>query len=294
MNPNDETTVLERSRSTATRQSRRRFLQTVAVGSGVGLAGCLSRGAERDGQQGTAESEAISDLSFEGEDLVLTATEGFHGSELHVVDPTETVWAKTSTEHTTGKARIPLLDVDSFGDDNHYTPGTFQFVFNPRESESYTEHVELVPKISVIRVEQFGKETPLGFGRIAIAMQNSGTGPTWISDITYEGAPNYAANDEVSTNTFPSLHGIEKPTDAILQPQSSQTYLSRQVPLRFLSEEQDCSPEDFSMILVVSTPRSDLLRYKIEATKGGKPESVSLIDAYVCSDVQLTLHDEVA
>ncbi|MBX0326037.1 twin-arginine translocation signal domain-containing protein [Halomicroarcula sp. F13] len=278
------------SQSTAVKPSRRQFLRTAAIGAVLGLAGCLSAGSETGEATPTAEREAIEDISFEGEHLVLTATEEFRGTELHVVDPTETVWAKTETEPTTGKARIRLLDVDGVGEDNHYSPGMFRFVFEPRGEDPHTERVDLVPDISVVGVEQFQEEIPLGFGRIAIEFQNSGTGPTWVSDITYEEAPNYAANDDLSENTYPALYGIEDVTEAIIYPESTEIFLSRRVPLRFLTEsDHDCSPSEFSMTLIASTPNANPLRYRIEGSKGGKPESVSLIDAYVCSDVQVKL-----
>ncbi|QIO24258.1 hypothetical protein [Haloarcula sp. JP-L23] len=278
------------SQSTTVNPSRRQFLRTATIGSVLGLAGCLSAGSETGEATPTAEREAIEDISFEGEHLVLTATEKFRGTELHVVGPTETVWAKTETEPTTGKARIRLLDVDGVGEDNHYSPGMFRFVFEPRGEDPYTEKLELVPDVSILGVRQRSGEVPRGAGQIAVKLQNSGTAPTWISDVKYEGASHYTATGNFTESDFPYLSGLDEPTEAIIPPSETREFVAQNFPLRFInSSEEQCSQPQFTMGISVKTPIKYLDDNRIRVKTGGETILSSSSDSYVCTNVELQL-----
>ncbi|MFC6863075.1 hypothetical protein ACFQGE_06315 [Halomicroarcula sp. GCM10025817] len=278
------------SQQTDAQSSRRRFLRTTALGGILGLAGCLSTDSGTEEDAPTATMGAIEQVEFAGEHLVLTATEAFSGTELHVVDPTETVWAKTRTEHTTGKARIQLLDVDGYDDDNHYTPGQFRFVFEPRAEEPHTELVDLAPDVSILEVRQRDSGAPGSAGQIAVKMTNRGTAPTWISDIKYEGAPHYSANGDFSDSDFPFLSDLEKPTEAIIPPNTVREYVAQNFPLRFTDRAHDqCSQIQFTMGISVKTPIEHSPENRINVKTGGEPIVSSSLDRYVCSDVDLEL-----
>ena len=278
------------SRPTDAQSSRRRFLRTTALGGILGLAGCLSTDSGTEDDAPTATMDAIKQVEFAGEHLVLTATEAFRGTELHVVDPTETVWAKTRTEHTTGKARIQLLDVDGVGEDNHYTPGMFEFVFEPRAEEPHTERLRIAPKISVVAATQQEESDSGSAGQIDVQVLNEGTGPTWVTQITYEKSPNSAANSDLVESDFPQLSGLNAPSDAIIYPGDVREFTSLSFPLKFRAEDDDqCDQRELIMELVVKTPASDPLREEIQAIVGGEPISSGLTGDYLCSSVQIDL-----
>jgi len=270
--------------------SRRGFLRSGLLGGTAVVAGCLGDGSQASpSAPGTETTEPISDVSVDGSDLVVKLIEGHDVTGLNLIGPDGSAFAETEVPVGETTTRIELLDMrPGLGGYDHYEPGVYELVAIGGSGSSRME-VALEPELRITGVEQYrdGEEST-DLGKLAVTVENVGTGPTWVYDITYRDSPNYAANaDLISDAGIPQLSVPAEPVESILDPQSRRQFVGTTVPLQFDSDTDVSCQGNSTFSVVVGTAAGESLEVRISARIGGERRSVGLLDQFTCSEVAI-------
>jgi len=274
--------------------SRRGFLRSGLLGGTAVVAGCLGDGSQASpSAPGTETTEPLSSVFVDGSDLVVELTEDHDVSGLNLIGPDGSAFAETKVPVGETTTRIQLLDIRlGLGAYEHYEPGVYELVAIGGSGSSRME-VALEPDLRITGVEQYrdGEES-VDLGKLAVTVENGGTGPTWAYQITYRDAPNRLVNDPLSAD--PGLPRFTKPestSDSILQPNSQITYVGDTTPLVLTDQDtQPCSLKS-DLTLVVGVADGSKLEKKVSLSYGGSTKTVGLTGEYACSSVSTDLAD---
>lgn len=272
----------------ATALSRRGFLRAGLATSIIGLGGCGETDTG-DGVPSSDESSVFTAVTVDASDLVVELRDDHDVSEVTLVEPDGSLYARHATPSGVTTVRFQLIALEH-GRAEHYTPGTYELVAH-RGDDSTSQEVELRPELAIRDISQStDDEIPAPDTRIAVVVENIGTAPTWVYDVVFENAPNWAANDKLGTR--PGIPHLVKPKELeelILWPNTSQTYVGANQPLRFFNgSEQLCSVSTETTI-ILGTAGGEPMKRRVLITAGGQATSAGTGDGFTCSDVSVEL-----
>lgn len=273
--------------------SRRRLLQAGVLAGTAALSGCLGDG-ERSTPTGSAGSDDVQELSIDGSDLVVRLREDHAVTRLNLIGPDGERYAGTDVATGETQATIQLLDIQpGVGGYEHYEPGTHELATVTDEGSDSLD-VDLVPDLRIVDVQQYRDGSrPSDLGKLAVTVENRGTGPTWVYDVTYQGAPNEQANiDLVSDPGVPQLEKPDTSGDFVVGSDAKQTFVSSTSPIVFREgAEQSCSGE-ITLNVILGLPEGSPLEADVSASLNGEIQPIGLDDEFTCNRISVELDDE--
>jgi hypothetical protein len=275
------------------RLSRRDFVGAACLGV-AGLAGCLGDGGGTGNSPTAIPTDSpITETGFDGTDLVVDLRDDHSVSRVNLIDPEGTLFRGTDVAVGETSVRIKILDIrPGLGGYEHYEPGTYELVaVEGEESSSVT--VELEPEIRVVDVKQYREgEFPSDLGKLAVTVENVGTGPTWVYNITYENSPNSNANIPLESDPgVPQIIEPRMPQDLIIAPGAERTFVSNLTPNLFRTNgSRECSGSS-TYYIQIGIASGQYLIQNVTASFSGDPIAVGLVGQYTCSDIVLEVVD---
>lgn len=274
--------------------SRRRALALGGACLGA-LAGCS--GTAEQPENGTSEDGRVSSdfpgtTSLEGRDLVVEFPAGHDVQKVTMIDPDGELFASRSVPVGVTQVRFKLLDPQPQGSSYvHYEPGTYDLIANTENGTSDIS-VDLVPEIRLISVDQHRDDEIAGkYVRLVVEVENVGTGPTWVHDITYDGTPYGRTDNSLWENpgdpVFVSPSRYEVP---ILKPSDQQQFIDNSKPLLF-DDEEDCRGKQYQIEVFVGVATKDQLKREMSVVTDGNALKDSLTNKWKCSSVEVELID---
>lgn len=254
------------------------------------LAGC-SGGKSSVEPTPVADStpSAFESLEVTADAIVVSLGADHNVTELSLIGPDGRAVTTVDVETGVRTVDVPILELNPERSGyEHYQPGEHELVAVLEDSEVSTT-LSLEPDLHVTAIEQYrdGSKTA-DLGKLAVTVENRGTGPTWVYDIAFEEAPNFAVNDELTTN--PGIPKIGSPTtakEATLEPGQEQTFITDDVPLLLPDSGDRTCGEPIEFIVKIGTPLSEVPLYKTQADTGGEQKSVSFLAGEVCTEVTI-------
>ncbi|MCT9098159.1 hypothetical protein [Haloarchaeobius sp. HME9146] len=272
---------------------RRRFLAGASLtGAGL-LAGCLndSNSGEPEASETATTTEELPDvvteIGFEGMDLVVGLRPDAAVSKLNLISPDGTAFASKSVTRGATTVRIPILELRQLSSRyRHYSPGIHELVVITEDSVKRTQ-LSLEPDVQLVDIEVNSvARDGLRQGKLLFRMENQGTAPTWIFDITYEGAPNFGANDPLSD--FPGLPKLQSPSEApdlVLGPNEQVELVPESNPLRFSSREYSgCDLGIFEIRALIGVATGEMIQVDLAGQIDGDEINQDLLGEYACSE----------
>lgn len=272
--------------------SRRRFLAWAGTALLAGVTGCsgtATRGGGADASAGSSSPPAESvfeAVAFSGPTLVVTLAEEHDVTRLNLIAPDGSTFRQTTVAE--GATQIEIQIVSKTG--SSYSVGEYDLVaVTDASSESMT--VELKPEIQVVDVKpEFDEDDGYSSGRLLVAVENVGTGPTWVYNIGFQNAPYRNAPqviDGVADTTF------ERPTEGdkeFLSPQTQRTFLKQRGVLVISdSDDVSCTGDTAELTVVVQTPHGDTEQPIRAQLSGGYHIDDQGAIQHPCRDVQIEL-----
>jgi hypothetical protein len=268
-----------------------------------GLAGCSSGGASQPdlaanetssggATYDSSSAPSVEGINFDVQNLVVRLATGHSISDLSLIAPDGTLY--TSASVATGQTTVPMqiLDVDLMsGGYTHYEPGIHELVLETGSGQESVS-IPLEPDLEIVDVGPVeNPESPVEYGQLVVTVTNRGTGPTWVYDVAFEDAPNFAANDPLGDNPGVSrLSGIEGPEDLIVIPGSEGHYSSTDVPLLLPdSSEGICASETTTFSLSVGVAQGTPINTRISATADGEPVGDGIRGGVTCSNLSVMI-----
>jgi hypothetical protein len=271
--------------------TRRSVLTT---GAGAVLAGCAGRsapsseGSTGEDLQTTGGGGVFEDISFDGGSMVVQLRDGHDVSQVNLIAPNGTSFAQAAVPVGATTARLRVLDIEPMGAGfEHYTPGTHKLIAVIGE-RSISLELDLRPEIGIVAVKQPEDSTRGSqYGQIRVTVRNSGSAPTWVYGIVYRDAPNFAANDTLSSDPgSPQLTDLDRVDDAIVGPAEEKSFTGGSPPLLFDDSEMErCDAREYEFTVVVGTAVGGAEEAQLRATTGGDVVSAGLAGEYTCSEI---------
>jgi len=278
------------------RHTRRRLLAGLG-GLTVTLAGCSSGPDSQPtatSDVGSGSDAGLADIQVTGSALVATLPDEHEIQRLTLVGPDDETVASSEIDTDTSTVELPILELDpQVAGYEHYTPGEHELVVATANGER-TVGVPLDPTLEIEAVEQYRSgDSAADLGRLAVTVVNTGTGPTWVYDIAFEGSPNFAANDSLVNGA-----GVIQPTpipdskSAVIPPQSRRQYLTPESPLLYPKDATGVCDSGEEFEITVGSPVSSFSR-RVRTTSPENPrEPVALTNGKVCESIDVTLSSE--
>lgn len=263
------------------------------LGGGAGvvigaLAGCAG-GSDPPGTGSPSGASVFQALSFDGPDLVVELVDEHAVSRVNLIGPDGSLFGSADVAAGARTVRIELLDIKPEGAGmKHYTPGEHE-LFAVGEEESASMKVDLVPDLEIVDVRQYREgDGDQVYGRLVVEVENVGSGPTWVYDVTNRNAPNRASNANLGSD--PGVLLLEQeglPESAIITPEESKAFEDVIYPLVFPDSEESRCDLQFDMTVIVGTPIIDPIEETIRVTTGGESYTAGLTGGYTCSVVSV-------
>lgn len=282
--------------------TRRAYLRVGIAAGLAALAGCANRSAdsstETDGTPAPGtNSGPFRDLSFEGGNLVVALAPEHNLSGVTLIAPDGTIFEQVAVATGVRTVRIPVLDPQpDDGGYRHYTPGVHELVGVDAEGDEVGSRVvPMQPKIELVGIEQYRSgDRPSDFGSLVVTVENTGTAPTWVYDITYRDAPNFAADTELGENPgVLSVKTTSETTSVLAPPNGRSSYIDATSPLVFNRDRFAGCSAGLRFSALIGIANGEVLEAQVAGTIDGDALSVGLVDEYVCSEVRLTVVNEV-
>ncbi|MFC7166904.1 hypothetical protein [Halospeciosus flavus] len=149
---------------------------------------------------------------------------------------------------------------------------------------------EIVPNLSITTVSARPKSSDHA-GQLAVEVKNTGTGPSWIHQITYDGAPNFAANDDLSED--PGVHLLSEPNnreDSIIAANERRSYIGTSPPLIYPengSVATDCTGE-VHLTVFAGTGTGSAISADILVRPNGEASVIGSFGDFTCSAAEIT------
>lgn len=269
--------------------SRRQLLKAGLSTGAAALAGCASDGDPPGSPPSTSlpDDSVFRDVSFEGPHLVVGLREDHGVTGLNLIAPDGSTFAQTDVATGATTVRLKILDVRN---GLHYSPGEHELVA-VLEGGSESRVLKLNPELQVEEIRQYRQGSSASdLGKLAVILNNVGTAPTWVYDITYRNAPNETSNDPLADDpSIPQISQPETSEDLIISPDTEQTYVGSTVPFLFVNEgNQSCSGER-EVTVLVGVAEGKPLEQGIRASIGGETRSAGLTGEYTCTSISVQL-----
>jgi hypothetical protein len=257
----------------------------------AGMAGCADEatsGPSSDTQ--TGGRSVVQDVAVDAGHLVVRLREDHDVTGVTLIAPDGTLFTEHSVAVGVTTVRLELLDIQpGLGGYDHYEPGEYELVA-VRDQESVRVPVDLQPDLRIVSVRQYRDgDRPSDLGKLVVEVENVGTGPTWVHDITYRDAPNWVVNNPLSSDPgILKLTQPTNPTDAILSPNGSSSFVGITTPILFVGDSTpSCSSvSDFSVIIGTAVRRD--LEVQIRAMVSGTAQLAGPRE-YTCDEISVQM-----
>ncbi|WP_147452888.1 hypothetical protein [Haloplanus aerogenes] len=230
-------------------------------------------------------------IAYESAEMVVTLREAHDVSQLNLIAPDGSLFAQTPVATGATSARIQILDIKpGIGGYEHYEPGRYELVAI-QESGSQSITLELRPNVQIVDIRQYLEgEKAVDLGNLVITVENIGTAPTWIYDITYREAPNTAVNRPLVEGAgVPQITVPKSAENLILAPHQKRRYVGSTSPLLLANQKRQNCNESVSMDVIVGVAAGAPLQERIVVMFGGEAHSAGLLGEYVCSDISVVV-----
>lgn len=174
----------------------------------------------------------------------------------------------------------------------HYPVGESRLVAVGSTSTS-EQRIQLNPDLTLKSASQFEGEQNSPNGNLEFKVKNTGTAPTWIYRIFYEGVPNDEAEERTANKGEPTLV-LKQPTSdqgAIIHPEESQAVVGHSPPFKF-EDEYKCNGETVEGVATVDSPVDARARSRFKATLSGERHSLGesgFSMQYTCGEISAQL-----
>jgi len=271
--------------------TRRAVLRAGAVTGLAGLAGCRTNGSGDDGSTGD-ETSVFRSVVVDGQHLVVRLREDADVSEVTLINPDGSLYAQREIASGVTTVRFQLVELE-LGRAEHYTPGMYELMA-VKGDQSESRPVTLHPDFRIRGIRQYSDEDlPAADARIAVDVENVGSAPTWIYDVVYRNAPNWKANDDLGSR--PGISHLSQPEQLeqlLLHPDSTQTYVGQNQPLRFPEQDGSTCDAVVEMTVVLGVAVGAPIEHRIRVTADGRSLSPDTQDGFLCSDVSIEMIGE--
>lgn len=254
---------------------------------GAALGGVMAGCSSEPPQAATPPPSVFRGTSFAGTDLVVDLVEDHGVEQLNLIGPDGRLFAQSTVAVGETRVNLRIIDIQPMiGGFEHYKPGQHDLVA-VRDDKKESLKIEMIPDLNIIDVRQYNGGMESGdFGKLAVEIENVGTGPTWVYDITTIDAPNPSANSRLGSD--PGILRLEYPKnleEAIILPGESQVFVDLTLPLVFSKKDYFACSGNQNIAVLVGTPISGTLREEIQATLGGEMAPSSMTEEFTCSQV---------
>lgn len=262
----------------------------LTAGTGL-LGGALAGCSQMSGSTPTARSSIIG-TSFDGPDLVVSLRDGHGVSQLNLIGPDGDLFGEADVAAGVTTARLQLLRIEPGSGMKHYAPGLHTLVAIGDAAEESVP-IELRPSLRIVNVEQYRDgTTPADLARLALTIENTGSGPTWIYEITYEEAPNSYANNILGTDSGITQISIpEEIDDLILTPGDSGVFVGNSYPVVFSTNDAPYCQGEEEFTLIVGIGSGEPIVNDIHSTIGGEALPAGFNGEYTCTLVEVEMPD---
>ncbi len=249
--------------------SRRSVLTSIATVGAIGVAGCLG-----DDEDTPPEPDRgpFSDIRIEGLDIVIELDRDSI-DVVNVIDPTGSLFTQQRIETGVTRETIRL--------GTSYVPGVYEFVALVDDESIGSTERRIEPDLEIVDFKlarNHPDEMYDGAGNISIrtnvivTVQNSGTGPTGITKLRFEGdvpLPTRESYEDSGIYDVDGGFGDADVTD-ILQTSRKVLYSSTR-PFLSISDVVECTPDttEGTFVCRITTSHSDLTaskRYTVQYT----------------------------
>jgi hypothetical protein len=258
----------------------------------AGCAGEATSGPSSDTQ--TGGRSVVQDVAVDAGYLVVRLREDHDVTGVTLIAPDGTLFTEHSVAVGVTTVRLELLDIQpGLGGYDHYEPGEYELVA-VRDQESVRVPVDLQPDLRIVSVRQYRDgDRPSDLGKLVVEVENVGTGPTWVHDITYRDAPNWTANDPLTEDpSIPQIEYLSESNQPVIAPDKMFRYLAPTPPLLFSSPDFVGCSGSAEFYLLVGVAEGEQLEQRVVATLDGQKEDLALIDQYACTAVSAELPEE--
>ncbi|WP_157525840.1 hypothetical protein [Halorientalis sp. IM1011] len=271
--------------------SRRTALRASGIAVATMLAGCSQSDAQEtpDTTQSPDQgSDLIDDIRFDAQDLVVELTAGHDVSTVNLIAPDGTLYAEESVSSDVSTLHIKIIEVDpGLGRYQHYTPGEYELHLDHGNS-SENVPIKLSPDIQISSIEQAQSKDRSNLGQIEVTVENTGTAPTWVHDISFSDSPNFAADGDIKENPGIIPFGSDSIEELIVPPKSTQTYTSPTAPLVFQETARSgCEGTSVEFTVKIGIATQDVISQQLIATPSGEQIRRSLSDEFTCTAAEI-------
>lgn len=291
-----DTTDEESCENRAGWYSRRRLLGASGAALASATAGCSSLGP--DGSQSgspDSQSDVFTDISFEGQQMVVELQEGHSVERLNLIGPDGSEFASTKVSEGVNSVEFELIDISpGISGFEHYEPGEYSIVA-PTQDGSKKTKLSLQPSLQIISVSVSNEGPSEASDRLEVSVKNSGSGPTWIHDIGYS---DLSAGQTSTPGEMPGLpkgdlRVPESAKESILTPGESQSFVSRDTPFVF-EVRSVCQRSTLHGRVVAVSPveAQDERSFRVELRGGATSTSPSSNrERYYCNSASASLNN---
>ncbi len=267
---------------TGKRSSRRCYLKQGLAIATVGIAGCTGPAASL-GSQGP-----ISGTSINGRYLSVELGSDHNLSEINLVAPDGSAFRTANVETGASAVKLPLLDVDS---GEHYSPGDHEVVAVRDGEEVSSTTIDLRPDLRVLDVEQYsgGEDSPQNRANLLVTVENTGTAPTWVYYLAYEGTPSETHTPRENHRKNSPSKSLEKPESSaktIVSLDSPKAFLGKWPPFRFSGDEH-CREMTVDFTLTVYSGVGENIEQRLRATLSG--EKLQELHRVTCTEISIEM-----
>ncbi len=262
------------------------------------VAGCLTAANSDTPSETTTDASGTTTIDDEspisrayatGTHLVIELDEDRPVSQVNLIGPDGTAYARRSVARGARKLRIRLLSHDSWAfSDSHYSQGEHTVVA-VGDDQVYRRKIELRPSLRLLSAEAIRYDDHVKGGNISLMIENIGSAPTWIRDIAYEDSPSWRANTELEEDiNTPRLKSPLRPTDQLIPPNETQRFVGLMPPLRLPTDEYStCSGQSTSFSVKIGTAIGRDLIGRLTVRLSGTLQEGNVWD--LCSDSNVEL-----
>lgn len=216
-------------------RTRRSVLALGAASLSAGVSGCSAIRGDLPGI-GSSDSSVFEEISFEGQHMVVQLREGHSVKRVNLIAPNGSEFSNQRVSAGVTRVEFQLMKISpGIGGYEHYSPGTYEFVAKLEGGEQETSSRRISPNLGIVGISSFSSGEEDDARNVVVAVENKGSGPTWIYNIAFENAPNDAANNTGDQPGIPGSYLI-KPKDplaTILLPGQNKSYVSSPEPFLF-------------------------------------------------------------
>lgn len=261
--------------------TRRSFLASGVGLAGTALAGCLGGGGDSQDETTTTtgsvpvpEDSPVSDIEVTATDVVVSLEPDTDVSQLNLIAPDGTAFARRTVTAGATTVRIPIIEHgEATFWDTRYSAGT-QDLVAVTGSGTTRIPIPLEPDVRIRSIEPTYDEVEHSpTGNIEVTLENIGTGPTWVYQITYEDAPNIFANAPLANRRdWPSLDSPSEIEDVILAAGETKSYIGESPPLDFRNlNGPNCTSEPIEFGMMIGLGLGEPFLLDLRVTPSGEP-----------------------